>query len=200
MLWPAMWIRRNGNSYVVNRRVFYVFGFLFVLAVGYSVYLQVKLHKLDAEYREDTDRLSQMFGLQKSHIAPDLSGTLDGKPVQLNLRDRDRPALVLFTYESCRFCEQNWPNWQTLIDAAKHSSVDVFIATTDEQLPNSYISRHHIDKAGLISAISEPVAQAWRFDGAPQTVLLSRTGVVLYAAAGVLDKPKMDQFKAGFAH
>lgn len=117
---------------------------------------------------------------------------LDGSPHTLSLRESAPIILMLFD-TNCAVCEQNWPQWNRLIDDPEIGR-QCFLISTRSEIPDAYIRQHPAMTHRTMVGISPLVASALHLGRTPQTILVDR-GKVIAAWPNVLADADLNKIK-----
>jgi hypothetical protein len=149
-------------------------------------------HHLVVEY---DDLRSQML-LPAGYHAPTLRGKFpDGKDATLSYGIDRRYTILLVYSPACPICEDNWDNWDEIIN---RSDSNVRIAAVD--LSNithpDYISAHKMEKLPLIQHVDATGMLDYRLRKTPETIVIDPVGVVVGSWIGALDKKAVSEILA----
>ncbi len=144
---------------------------LLVASVGLNVLQASKLRASEAGARP---------ALEPGMVAPVLEVmTLDGQPRTI---DFSRQTTVLYYFSpECGWCEKNWLNVKALI-AGTHDSVRfIGLATTSDV--EAYMAERRLGFE-VYTGLDLETVRDYGFGGTPQTVVISREGIVEHVWAG----------------
>lgn len=120
---------------------------------------------------------------------------LDGSDAALPYGIDRRHTILLVYSASCPICEDNWDNWDKIIN---RSGSDVRIAAID--LSNAtrpdYISAHKMERMSIIQHIDAASMLGYRLRKTPETIVIDPAGTVVGSWIGVLDKKALREILA----
>lgn len=117
----------------------------------------------------------------------------DGKVGRLALTDTAKPVLLLIVSPSCGWCKKNMPAMNALATQAAETFQVVGLSLSPDGLPE-FVKQ--FSPAFRIHAATTEVAS--RFVTIPDTMVLSKSGIVLRAWGGVYKEPFKAQLEEFF--
>lgn len=146
-------------------------------------------------------------GLAIGQPAPELAGTVDGKPVQLTDLDgnpirladlRGRPVWVNFFATWCGPCQQETPVLRSVYDIHKAQGLALIAISVQETTPDDI--RNYVTTYGLDATIgfdgSAAVFKAFQAYGLPTNIFLDRNGIVRAIQLGPVTQIQAEQILA----
>jgi hypothetical protein len=126
---------------------------------------------------------------------PTLSGHRLGSDQGYSVYPAGTASLTLLVFrESCPYCEANWKNWDALF-ADNKLPTSVVLISADQNLSDSYISKHPLLKHQLVILGADPkVLSSLKLTATPQTVYLAN-GNVKKDWLGVLSSEKLNEIR-----
>lgn len=117
----------------------------------------------------------------------------DHMPLAVSLGSSERLTLLVFT-QSCKFCEENWPAWEKILNGTKKPA-PVFFLTPDERLDDDFVSRHPLlTKHSVLLGVAPEVLQAFNIRSTPQTIAIF-DGKVQQTWVGVLHAKEIQEIR-----
>ena len=149
-------------------------------------------HKLAAAY---DDLRSQMLLPPGLHVPP-LRGKFPNGSDAALAYGMDRRYTILLVYSpACPICEDNWDNWDEIIN---RSDSGVRIAAID--LSNitrpDYISAHKMESIPIIQHVDDSSMLGYRLRKTPETIVIDPVGAVVGSWIGALDKKAVREILA----
>jgi hypothetical protein len=169
-----------------------------IAAVAAFLVLSILLMTLDILLVTQTRRLSaevaDLQGIQPGAKLTALSGLgAEGQHILVRFGDDSPDTLVLVFSAECGPCNENWPNWDSLLASIKPRSVRLVAIRLWGALPEDYIARHQLDHMILITDPGGEEVFEDNLRTTPETILTSPNGVVRAAWPGDVTQPKRDQ-------
>lgn len=149
-------------------------------------------HNLAVEY----DGLRSQMLLPAGYHAPTLRGKFpDGKDAALAYGIDRRYTILLVYSPACPICEDNWDNWDEIIN---RSDSGVRIAAVD--LSNitrpDYISAHKMERMPIIQHLDAASMLDYRLRKTPETIVIDPVGAVVGSWIGALDRKAVREILA----
>ena len=124
---------------------------------------------------------------------PPLIGTdRDGGDIVVDLTTEDQPVLLLVFSPFCPACDQNWPNWRTLLAAQQASGGRVVPVDITGLAQDDYLRRNGIDRIPIVVDVTPETNMAYRFRFTPQTLILHE-GELIGGWTGVLTEENLSR-------
>jgi len=145
---------------------------LLLLSVALNVVLSKKLIALQ----------QPVTTLQAGERVPELElKTLAGEQATIAF-PAQQPTLIYYFSPTCGWCERNWANFKTILDASQGQYRVVGLSPTAKDVDK--VLREHDVQFDVYTGVSPEIARAYHLSGTPQTVLVSSKGTVLAAWSG----------------
>ena len=168
-----------------------VFPIIVLCLVVVNVGLQLRARALRAR----VVYLEQTRGPRQGETMPDLAGTdLDGHPLTISFASSDRPSLLLVYSPQCPYCEKNLAQWHSLLSDRLTSSV--FLLDVSGHMTRQDAGKMNLPVLSGLIRLSNSSRLESNLSVTPTTVVISRDGLVKYAALGVLDKQALNALRA----
>ncbi len=138
----------------------------------------------------------QQEPLQKGEVVTAFEGvSLDGTPVKVTYQDPNKRYLFFLLSTTCSICENNLPNWNTLVDEIKDTNTIIYgLTLEDQKVTQDYISTKATSfKVATINDIN--FSRIYKVYGYPLTFLINGKGSVIQAWAGTLIPSKREEIK-----
>ncbi len=88
------------------------------------------------------------------------------QPLAVKLSSSPRLVLLVFR-QGCKFCEDNWKNWNELFGSTK-PEVPLYMITSDESLSGAYIDQHSLVKqSDVLLGVDPEVLRAFDVTSTP---------------------------------
>lgn len=84
--------------------------------------------------------------------------------------------LVLLFSPLCKYCDQNWPRWDRLLQQQSVKGRVLLVSTAE--VPTSYALEHHIVGIPLLTQLNSATKDRFGLNATPQTILV-KGGVVI---------------------
>lgn len=143
-------------------------------------------------------------GLQIGQVAPELAGTVDGKPVQLTDLDgrpirladlRGHPTWINFWATWCPPCQQETPVLRAAYERHKAEGLSLIAISVQETTPEDV--RTYANTYGLTYTVAfdgtSAVFKTYRAYGLPTHLFLDRNGVIRSIHLGPLSEVQAEQ-------
>ena len=112
----------------------------------------------------------------------------DGLPV-LRPVAMDVPTVLYYFSPTCAWCDRNWDNIRAL-DRGSNGRYRVLLLTRARDV-RQYLAERQLDFE-VVEGISESVAEAYKLNGTPQTLVASIEGIVTHDWRGAFT-PRMER-------
>jgi hypothetical protein len=112
----------------------------------------------------------------------------DGAPV-LKPVGKDIPTVLYYFSPTCAWCDRNWDNIRAL-DRGANGRYRVLLVTRARGV-RQYLADRRLDLE-VVEGISESVAEAYKLNGTPQTLVASIEGIVTHDWRGAFT-PRMER-------
>lgn len=145
---------------------------LLVISVALNVVFARQLHALR----------QPVTSLQPGERVPPLDVTaLDGTPVRISF-DGATPTLLYYFSPTCTWCERNWANVRTILNAGEGRVRVIGLSTTAKGV-EQVLTRHDV-RFDVYTGVSAQTMRAYHFGGTPNSILVSPAGIVLRSWPG----------------
>lgn len=168
---------------------------IFMLGLGLLlvVMTSVLIHRNETLRARLQRILAGNFAPIGSTFPPKLPGHRpDGSPFEIYLSGSAPLVLMLFDTDRA-VCDQNWPQWERLINDTEVGRQCLFISTSS-QISQAYIEKHPAMLHIPLLRISPVDAQSLNLNYTPQTILVER-GRVIGTWPGVLSDSDMKEIR-----
>jgi hypothetical protein len=141
-------------------------------------------HNLTTAYSE----LSSQMLLPAGYHVPTLKGKFpDGRNAAL-VYGSDRNFTILLVYSpACQICEDNWDNWDEIINRGDPGVRIVAVDLSNMTRPD-YVSAHKMERLSIIQHVDATSMLDYRLRRTPETILIDPSGSVVGSWVGALDK------------
>lgn len=163
-----------------------------VLALAFLVVMSRRNIVMSQEYerlKKDFDR----FGtLEVGDIVPSFGGTdLDGRPVNVDF-DSARTHLLLIFSTSCAACSRQLSVWSQFVPDVTVESCTVHgISLDSAEETRAFLNG--VERIPTLIPSRNTFVRAYRVRQVPQTILVSKTGVIEWIYAGILTDDKVKE-------
>lgn len=166
-------------------RTLTVIGALAILLLGTNILLILKNRTIERQLRSEISAYHLANFAPSGRLLPILSGfDLSGGSFKVDPKASGQFLLLLFD-PTCAASEENWPNWNTLIDdqgTQRHAGV-LFVSTMP--VPSEYAERHSLKRFSAMFGLQHELLTRYQLRVTPQTVLV-RHGQIVHSWGGVL--------------
>lgn len=144
-------------------------------------------------------------GLRVGDVAPELTGTIDGQPVQLTDLDgnpirladlRGRPVWINFWATWCPPCQEETPILRDLFDEYEDDGLALVAVSVQESTVDDV--RAYVERYGLRYTIgfdaTSAIFHTYRAFGLPTQLFLDREGVIRHIVLGPVTQAQAEGF------
>ena len=164
------------------------------LLLGYNVALQRRVTLLTKENRDLVSSQAPAIG---SFIRRVQGHDLSNQEISIDFSSQPKQTLLLVFSPMCRFCAENWPNWQKLLQSAP--GANVVFADTSGEADLGYLQKVGISPPVQVVRIGTQTKLSYKLSTTPTTVLLGSGGRVEEAWVGVLSGDELDMARRKLA-
>src|SRR5262249_8299127 len=111
----------------------------------------------------------------------------DGKDAVLAYGIDRRYTILLVYSPACAICENNWDNWDKIIDQGS-SAVRIAAVDLSNTTRPDYVSAHKMERMPIIQNVDAASMLVYRLRKTRETILIDPAGIVVGAWIGALDK------------
>lgn len=148
--------------------------------------------KMAAAYND----LSSQMLLPAGYHVPTLKGKfLDGRDAALTYGVDRRYTILLVYSPACQICEDNWDNWDEIINK-KNSSARITAVDLSNITRPDYVSAHKMEKMPIIQHVDAASMLDYRLRKTPETIVIDPVGTVVGSWIGELDKKAVREILA----
>ena len=117
---------------------------------------------------------------------PPVAGTdFAGRDYSLDTASETAPVLLLVFSPTCPACNQNWPQWDSLVATQEKLGGKIVAVDISGRVRDDYLAVHGLARHAVLTAVAPETAMSYRFRFTPQTLIL-RKGEVVRGWTGVL--------------
>jgi hypothetical protein len=148
-----------------------------------NIFLIRKNHQISTQLL----RQNAQIEVPRGTLVPPVRG-LDrkGNKVLVDLPANRKTLLLVFSVH-CAFCNQNWPNWESLIKNLDQKNVNIALVDLSSSADQTYLHSHFADSLTTISRVDPAMLVSYRMGVVPQTILIGEDVKVKGVWTGVLD-------------
>jgi len=139
--------------------------------LGYNVALQRKLTLLRKENRDLVSSQAPAIG---SFVRRVQGHDLSNQEISIDFSSQPKQTLLLVFSPTCRFCAENWPNWQKLLQSAP--GANVVFADTSGEADLGYLQKVGISPPVQVVRIGMQTKLSYKLSTTPTTLLLGSGG------------------------
>lgn len=137
------------------------------------------------------------FGLNAGKQLPPIEGfDVAGNKLSLSYRGDGRKTLLLVFSPGCRYCHENMPNWQRVVNQLNTKEYRVIAISLKSEGAKEYMTNYNLTDVPLITELSPKVRTAYGLSVTPLSVLIDADGKAEKVWAGLLQERELDEFKA----
>jgi hypothetical protein len=149
-------------------------------------------HKMAAAYND----LSSQMLLPAGYHVPTLKGKfLDGRDAALTYGVDRRYTILLVYSPACQICEDNWDNWDEIINRGD-ASIQIAAIDLSNMTRPDYISAHNMGRMPIIQHLDPASMLDYRLRRTPETIVIDPSGAVVGSWIGALDKKVVSEIIA----
>lgn len=134
--------------------------------------------------------------IQSGKAMPPLNGyDVNGERVTINYELDNRKTLLLSFAPGCDVCEENMPNWKSLMRDVNRQAIRMVVISIRPEGAKEYVIRHDFNSLPVLVEIDPEAKAVYDLVRAPETVLINPDGIVERIWTGVLYEEQQKEIK-----
>ena len=110
----------------------------------------------------------------------------NGKPVVIDPKNAGT-ATVLFVFSpTCSICARNWRNWNSVLESQGKLGWRPIFVNVGNHTTVDFQNSHGLEHYMIVEEVAKDTALSYRLFHTPETIVLSRSGEVMYVQDGEL--------------
>lgn len=166
---------------------------LIVLAtLGIAMFVvNLALIRKNRELRGQLDAKFDSLEAKPGTLLSPIEGTdAAGKKVTVNWDSKKYSLVMIFT-TICGYCEQNWPNWVSLIEKTNRERVNVILVDLSGEATNGFLHARGVNGTPLVH-VDPAFIITYHVRFVPDSILVGPDGRVVKTWFGVLKQGEED--------